>query len=443
MEVIGKKRWLRWCALLCMACTVFALFGGAIQAQAAGTGAIYGSEAYAEKGETATVAFTISDNPGLWGLKGSISYDSSVLTLKSVAAGNVFSSSEIIVDEDLSKNPFVFLATGSTIADKTKNGTLIRLTFAVNPNAKLGSYDIRFSVKQSINANGDDVPVKSFIAKITVSECLHRNTELRNVVPATEETEGYSGDSYCKKCGTLVKQGQKTPVYVNTCPHTTKTTTVVTEATCEAAGAADITCTDCGKVLSQEVIPALGHTETGPVNAVPASTTQEGYTGDMVCSVCSKILTQGSIIPKFPILVFKMASPAEDTYVRASQAGLVFVSEADLDTFVRVEVDGSVLDGLSYTVESGSTKVTLKPEYLEKLSDGKHTITIVSDAGTASAQFSVAAKAPAKGIGGGSVNTVLVIVTIVAVLIAVACVVLTLINEQKRYRNARYGKHDK
>ena len=55
---------------------------------------------------------------------------------------------------------------------------------------------------------------------------MHRETVLKNVVQATEEAEGYSGDSYCKKCGVLVKQGQKTPVYVNTCPHTTTTTTV-------------------------------------------------------------------------------------------------------------------------------------------------------------------------------------------------------------------------
>jgi hypothetical protein len=354
----------------------------------------------------------------------------------------VFSSSEIIVDEDLSKNPFTFLATGSTIADKTKNGTLIRLTFAVNPNAKLGSYDIRFSVTQSINANGDDVPVKSFIAKITVSECLHRNTELRNVVPATEEAEGYSGDSYCKKCGVLVKQGQKTPVYVNTCPHTTTTTTVVTQASCEAAGTANVTCADCGKVLSEEAIPALGHTESGPVNAVPASTTQEGYTGDMVCSVCSKVLTQGSIIPKFPILVYKMATQPEEAYIRASQTGLVFVSEAELDTFVRVEVDGSVLDALSYKLESGSTKVTLKPEYLEKLSDGKHTITIVSDAGTASAQFSVAAQAPVENENSGSINIILLIIAIVSALIAIACVIFTPVNERKRYSNARYSKNE-
>ena len=425
-----------------MVCMVFMLLSMTGVAQAAGTGAIYGSEAYAERGETATVAFTISHNPGIWGLKSSISFDSSVLTLKSVAAGNIFSSSEIIVDEDLTKNPFIFLATGSTIADKTKDGTLIRLTFQVNPNAKLGSYDIRFSVTQAINANGDDVPVKSYIAKITVSECLHRNTELRNAVPATETSEGYSGDSYCKKCGTLVKKGEKTPVYVNTCPHTTTATAVVTEATCEAAGTANVTCTDCGKLLSQEEIPALGHTESGPVNAVPASTTQEGFTGDMVCSVCSKVLTPGSVISKIPILVFKIVSQPADTYVRDSQTGLVFVSEADLDTFVRVEVDGSVLDPLSYQLESGSTKVTLKPTYLEKLPDGKHTVTIVSDAGTASAQFAVAAPAPAPGLFDSPLNTVLLIIAIVAVLIAAACVIFTMINARKRYSNARYSNHE-
>ncbi len=41
-------------------------------------------------------------------------------------------------------------------------------------------------------------------------QCSHIHTELRNQKKATCTQEGYSGDTYCKECGTLVKSGAKT-----------------------------------------------------------------------------------------------------------------------------------------------------------------------------------------------------------------------------------------
>ena len=47
----------------------------------------------------------------------------------------------------------------------------------------------------------------------------------------------------------------------------------------------------------------------------------------------------------------------------------------------------------NYTVKEGSTIVTLKAEYLETLSVGKHTLSIVSDTGTATTEFTIKAAA--------------------------------------------------
>ena len=44
-----------------------------------------------------------------------------------------------------------------------------------------------------------------------------------------------------------------------TCEHTNQTTTTV-DATCTEAGSITVTCDDCGKTVSSETIPALGHT---------------------------------------------------------------------------------------------------------------------------------------------------------------------------------------
>ena len=59
----------------------------------------------------------------------------------------------------------------------------------------------------------------------------------------------------------------------------------------------------------------------------------------------------------------------------------------------KVQVDGKDLDVSNYTVKEGSTIVTLKAEYLETLSVGKHTLAIVSETGTATTEFTVKAAA--------------------------------------------------
>ena len=68
---------------------------------------------------------------------------------------------------------------------------------------------------------------------------------------------------------------------------------------------------------------------------------------------------------------------------------LVFRSNAPIEEFQCVMVDGKVLDASCYTVSSGSTVVTLKAEYLATLSEGEHIISIVSESGTAEAAFTV------------------------------------------------------
>jgi len=436
MVFLHGKSWKGWCALLSAVCIILALFGGATEVYAAG-GSVYGSSASAERGEDVTVSFSISGNPGIWGLKGSVSYDSSVMTLKAVSAGSVFSASEVIMG-DTNQNPFSFLATGSTIADKTANGTLVQLTFTVRSDAPYAAHSVGLSISQAINANEQDVSVGASGAKITVAECLHRKTTLKNYVAATEEKEGFSGDAYCDKCGILVKEGSVTPKVVNTCPHPERSKVILKEPTCDEKGEYEFSCNECGKVFIKSTIRAKGHEESAPVDAKAASTTEEGYTGDIYCQVCDALLKEGVVIPKIPIFVFSMDVPTEDTYLRDSQQSLVFVSEASLETFVRVEVDGQVLEEKCYTLESGSTKVTLKPEYLESLADGKHTITIVSDAGTASAQFyvQVVEEEPA-----GIPNHVLMIITAAALVIAVGCVVFTLIYGASKNKKGRYSNN--
>lgn len=74
----------------------------------------------------------------------------------------------------------------------------------------------------------------------------------------------------------------------------------------------------------------------------------------------------------------------------------VFKSNAPIDKFKEVLLDGKVLDKANYTVEEGSTVVTLKAEFTETLSKGTHTLTIVSTDGQASTEFKVEEKTTAE-----------------------------------------------
>ena len=72
----------------------------------------------------------------------------------------------------------------------------------------------------------------------------------------------------------------------------------------------------------------------------------------------------------------------------AVAAATNFRSEADISKFQSVAVDGSVVDPSLYTVTEGSTIITFKPEFYASLSEGEHVIEIVSDDGSAFANFS-------------------------------------------------------
>lgn len=72
--------------------------------------------------------------------------------------------------------------------------------------------------------------------------------------------------------------------------------------------------------------------------------------------------------------------------------GLTVRSNAPLDMFKRVLVDGVELTSSSYELTEGSTNVTLKAGYLSTLATGTHTLAIESETGTASTTFTIVEK---------------------------------------------------
>ena len=135
-------------------------------------------------------------------------------------------------------------------------------------------------------------------------------TELRNIRAATCGENGYSGDTYCKGCGTLISSGTIVPKTEN---HSWNAGTVTTPATCAAGGVKTFTCTVCGDTKT-EAIEKDANNHTGGIeirNAVASSDGSDGYTGDTYCKGCGVKLASGTVIPA-PTTIPETTAPATE-----------------------------------------------------------------------------------------------------------------------------------
>ena len=235
---------------------IMTIAGGKTRVQAAGA-ALSVSSVSAEKGGTVTVNVSLSNNPGIYGIKVKAEYDSSVLQIKSMSNGNVFPANEAICNEAKG----VYVANSSDFNNVTGNGTLFTLEFKVLDGADAASCNVSVKLEKAQNVDGGKIDVSGGSGKVTVEKCIHNK----------------------------------------------QTQTVA--ATCETEGETKVVCTKCGEVFETNKIPATGHKNTEIRNKVDATTTTEGYTGDTYCKDCGKLIASGTKIEKLPS---KSDSPKSD-----------------------------------------------------------------------------------------------------------------------------------
>ncbi len=101
-----------------------------------------------------------------------------------------------------------------------------------------------------------EVSYGNYTFTVTVKVADHQSTELMDVKAATCVTEGYSGDTYCKDCDTVITKGK--------------------------------------------IIAATGHQHTELINVKVATCVTEGYTGDTYCKDCNSVIENGSAIAMLP-----------------------------------------------------------------------------------------------------------------------------------------------
>ncbi len=111
-------------------------------------------------------------------------------------------------------------------------------------------------------------------------QCSHIHTELRNQKKATCTEEGYSGDTYCKDCGTLVKSGAKTEMEAH----------IGGKKTCISGKI----CAVCKKEYTDKDENVHEHTEIR--GQKKATCTVKGNTGDTYCKDCNKKISSGKAI---------------------------------------------------------------------------------------------------------------------------------------------------
>ena len=87
--------------------------------------------------------------------------------------------------------------------------------------------------------------------------------------------------------------------------------------------------------------------------------------------------------------VYEMVEGEQQVFNVESPSDLTFCSNADINKFQKVIIDGAVIDENNYIKSEGSTIITLKANYLNTLSNGGHEISIVSNDGIATTSFTV------------------------------------------------------
>ena len=126
-------------------------------------------------------------------------------------------------------------------------------------------------------------------------------------------------------------------------------------------------------------------------DAVPETVpVKMGYTGEWDHD--GKNITEDKIIK--PIYTEIKMIEETPTWTQGSEEEVVFVSNAEIEDFLCVKINGEVVAPENYEVREGSTIIILKPEFVKTLPPGDYSVEIVSKTGTAVGSVEVKSPTP-------------------------------------------------
>lgn len=283
-----------------------------------------------------------------------------------------------ITGGSFSEDPLDYVDKGLAVAEITKKGSS-ESTFAVGKKA--------IDQKTAEAEEGDQIKIISGDADldVPVDGVEVSNEGGGNVTVNGEPVNEAPVESHVHAWGEPVwswSEDGKTCTVTFTCEkdETHKETPKVTVTSAEKTPG---TCTEKGVTTYTATVEFNGNTYTDTKEVADIPATGHSYDNGK-CTVC------GAIASDFKVII---TAGANGSWQKGTKDGLTFTSNAAYQHFQKVQVDGKDLDASNYTVKEGSTIVTLKAEYLETLSVGKHTLSIVSDTGTATTEFTIKAAA--------------------------------------------------
>lgn len=167
----------------------------------------------------------------------------------------------------------------------------------------------------------------SYDTTIDAVTCEHINTTIINQQASSCTEEGYTGDTYCIDCNTIIAGG----TVPGKTAHDYKVIIERHEPSCEDAGYEETKeCADCGKVIGGGQLAKLGHdfgeneeyclregcdaknpnykapaclhtdeTQREIRNVTQSGCTTLGYTGDEYCTICGQLVRRGQDIDSY------------------------------------------------------------------------------------------------------------------------------------------------
>ena len=187
-----------------------------------------------------------------------------------------------------------------------------------------------------------------------------------------EANHSWNDESVCSECG-------------YGCAHTGGTATCTALAVCDICGHTygDLLPHDYRWVIDQE------------------ATTEATGLKHEECTVCGDKRSEGTEIPKRPRHSSSVSTPDIQPILTADEAksatdysggiyGLTFRASTGYGSFKGVKVNGKTIGAGNYIAEeNGGTEIYLKAAYLQTLAPGKYTMTVMTESGEVTTEFTV------------------------------------------------------
>ena len=150
----------------------------------------------------------------------------------------------------------------------------------------------------------------------------------------------------------------------------------------------------------------------------------------------------GERIKTVALPYYQVIEGANSAWTQNSDGTLVFRANGDFSKFTGVKIDGTLIEAKNYTAVSGSTVITLKADYLQTLSVGKHTLTIVYNDGECNTEFEIKADGTVTSESKPTIGEITnpqtgdnIIIFSIIFVIALTGILVTFIINKKRVKN--------